>query len=170
MGFITYIPTKPDGTLRICIDPCNLNKAIIRAHYKAPTLEEILNKLPGATVFSKMNAKDGFLSVHLDTPSIYLTAFNTHKGRYRFLRMPFGLKMSQDVFQMGMDNITDRLPGIILIHNDICIFGKTQQEHDENLLQLMKTATNMALCLIVVNATSANHKYLSTEPYSQHKG
>ena len=48
--------------------------------------------------------------------------------------------MSQDVFQMRMDNITERLAGITSIHDDICIFGKTQQEHNENLLQLMKTA------------------------------
>ena len=46
--------------------------------------------------------------------------------------------MSQDVFQMRMDNITERLKGIFSIHDDICVFGKTQQEHDENLLQLMR--------------------------------
>ena len=92
-----------------------------------------------------MDAKNGFWSIHLDTPSSYLTTFNMHKGRYRFLRMPFGLKMSQDVFQMRMDNITERLEGIISIHDDICIFGKTQQEHDENLLQLMKTAQKNGL-------------------------
>ena len=76
----------------------------------------------------------------LVTPPSYLTTFTTHKGRYRFLRMPFGLKMLQDVFQMGMDNITERLKGIISIHDDICVFGRTQQEYDENLLQLMKIA------------------------------
>ena len=141
---ITY-PTKQDGSLRICLDPRDLNKAIIREHYKAPTLEEISHRLSGATVFSKMDAKNGFWSIHLDTPSSYLTTFNMHKGRYRFLRMPFGLKMSQDVFQMRMDNITERLEGIISIHDDICIFGKTQQEHDENLLQLMKTAQKNSL-------------------------
>ena len=141
---ITY-PTKPDGSLRICLDPRNLNKAIIREHYKAPTLEEISHRLSGATVFSKLDAKNGFWSIHLDTPSSYLTTFNTHKGRYRILRMPFGLKMSQDVFQMRMDNITERLKGIMSIHDDICVFGKTQQEHDENLLQLMKIAQKHGL-------------------------
>ena len=103
---ITY-PRKPDGTLCICLDPRDLNKAIIREHYKAPTLEEISHKLAGATVFSKLDAKDGFWSIHLDDASSHLTTFNTHKGRYRFLRMPFGLKMAQDVFQMRMDEITD---------------------------------------------------------------
>ena len=77
-----------------------------------------------------MDAKDGFWSVNLDTPSSYLTTFNTHKGRYRFLHMPLGLKLSLDVYQMRMDQIAERLPGIISIHDEICIFSKTQQEHN----------------------------------------
>ena len=56
---ITY-PTKPDGSLRICLDPCDLNKAIIREHYKAPMLEEISHWLSGATVFSKLDARMAF--------------------------------------------------------------------------------------------------------------
>ena len=52
--------------------------------------------------------------------------------------------MSQDIFQMRMDNITERLAGIISVHDDICIFSKPQQEHNENL-QLMKVAQKMAL-------------------------
>ena len=63
--------------------------------------------------------------------------------------MSFGLKMSQDVFQMRMDNIAERLTeglkGIISIHDGICVFGKNQQEHDENLLQLMKIAQKHGL-------------------------
>ena len=136
---ITY-PRKPHSTIHICLDPKDLNRAIIREHYKAPTLEEISHKLLGATIFSKLDAKDGFWSIHLDTPSSYLTTFNTHKGRYRFLHMPFGLKMSQDVLQMRMVHITDSLPGVIAIHDDICVYGKTQKQHDIHLLQLLKTA------------------------------
>ena len=99
---ITY-PCELDGTLCICLDPKDLNKAMIREHYKAPTLKEISHKLAGATIFSKLDAKDGFWNIHLDTTSSYLTAVNTHKGRYRFLQMPFGLKMSKDIFQMRVD-------------------------------------------------------------------
>ena len=139
---LTY-PRKSDGTICPCLDPHDLNKAIIHEHYKAPTLGEISHKLSSATVFLKLDAKDGFWSIHLDTPSSYLTIFNTHKGCYQYLHMPSGLKMSQDVFQTCMDQITDRLPGIIAIHNDICVYGKTTEEHDTNLLQLMKTASKM---------------------------
>ena len=85
---LTY-PCKPDGSLHICLDPTDLNEAVIREHYKAPTLDEITHKLSGAKVFSKSDAKDGFWSIHLDTPSSYLTTFNTHKGHYQFLHMPF---------------------------------------------------------------------------------
>ena len=59
--------------------------------------------------------------------------------------MAFGLKMLQDVFQMQMDQITGRLPGIIAIHGDICVYGKDITEHDHNLLQLMKTAQGQGL-------------------------
>ena len=56
---ITY-PCKPDGTVCMYLDPKDLNKAIIREHYKAPTLEEISHKLAGVTIFSKLDAKYGF--------------------------------------------------------------------------------------------------------------
>ena len=95
----TY-PQKPDGFLCICLDPHDVNKAIIQEHYKAPNLDEINHKLSGTTVFSRLDAKDGFWSIHLDIPSSYVTKFNTHKGHYMFLHMPFGIKMLQDVFLM----------------------------------------------------------------------
>ena len=71
--------------------------------------------------------------------------FGAHKGRYRFHHMLSGLKMSQDVFQMRMDQITNRLPGVIAIHDDICIYRKTQEQHDKHLLQLLKTALKNGL-------------------------
>ena len=118
---------------------------IIWEHYKAPILDEITHKLSRAKVFSKLDTKDGIWSIHLYKPSPYLTTFNTHKGHYQFLHMPFGLKMSQDVFQRCMDQITDRLPGIIAIHNEICMYGQDIAEHDHNLLQFMKTAQGQGL-------------------------
>ena len=84
---LTY-PRKSDDTICPCLDPSDLNKAIICEHYKAPTLEEISYKLSSATVFSKLDAKGGFWSIHLDTPSSYLPTFNTHKGCYQYLHMP----------------------------------------------------------------------------------
>ena len=91
LSSLTY-PCKPDGSLHICLDPKDLNKAIVQEHYKAPTLDEITYCLSGTTCFSKLDAKDGFWSIHLEEDSSYLTTFNTHCGRYRFLYMPFWLE------------------------------------------------------------------------------
>ena len=106
-----------------------------------PRLRSLITKWR-ATFFSKLNIQDSFWSIHLDEKSSYLTMFNMHHGRYRFLHMPFGLKMSQDVFEMQMDQTTDCLPSIIAIHDDICIFGHIPEEHDEHLLCMMETARN----------------------------
>ena len=146
---LTY-PHKPGGSLCICLDPKDLNKAIVQEHYKAPTLDEITHCLSWATCFSKLDAKDGFWSIHLDEDSSYLTTFNTHHGRYRFLHMPFSLKMSQDIFQMWMDQATDHLHSIIAIHDDICMFGHTPEKHDEHLLHLMESAKTHG---IIFNST-----------------
>ena len=82
-------PRKSDGTICHCLDSCDLNKAIIREHYKAPALDKISHRLSSTTVFSKLDVKDGFWSIHLNTPSSYLATFNTHKGHYQYLCVPF---------------------------------------------------------------------------------
>ena len=94
---------KSNGKLRLCLDPKDLNAAIKREHHVTATLEELLPKLSGAEVFSIVDAKCGYWNVVLDQESSYLTTFNSPYGRYRFKRMPFGLKMSQDIFQTRTD-------------------------------------------------------------------
>ena len=81
-----------------------------------------------------------FLQVHLTEESSKLLVINTHKGRYRFKRMPFGAKMSQDVFQMKMDLIMERCPGVISIHDDIVVYGVSKEDHDANLVNLLNVA------------------------------
>jgi len=139
---------KKDGSLRICLDPKDLNKAIKRSHHKTPTQEEITHKLADSRFFSKLDAKNGYWSVKLDETNSFLTTFNTPFGRYRYLRMPFGLVMSQDVFQQKMDQILENCPGTIGITDDVVVFGKTEEEHDKNLHNLFKIAMQQGLTFI----------------------
>ena len=74
-------PCKPDGTLHICLDPKDLNKAIVWGHYKAPSLDEISPQLNSATCSSKLDTKDNLWSIHLDAKSLYMTNFNTRHDR-----------------------------------------------------------------------------------------
>ncbi|KAK7087943.1 hypothetical protein V1264_021931 [Littorina saxatilis] len=77
------VATKKSGSLRICIDPRPLNKALKREHYTLPVLEDILPKLAHARVFSKLDLSNAYWHVHLDEESSLLTTFQTPYGRYR---------------------------------------------------------------------------------------
>ncbi|XP_012942933.1 uncharacterized protein K02A2.6-like [Aplysia californica] len=141
--------TKPNGSLRLCLDPKDLNKAILREHYTTPTLEEILPSLSlsDAQYFSILDAKCGYWNVEFDEESSYLTTFNSPEGRFRFLRMPFGLRMSQDIFQKKMDQTFEGCQGVIGITDDIVVFGKTEQEHDQNLQEMIRRCVETGLKL-----------------------
>ena len=131
---------KQSGKLRICLDPRDLNKAIMRPHYPTKNLEDVSYKLKGAKIFSKLDARQGYWAIHLDHESSLKTTFNSPHGRYRFLRLPFGLNLSQDVFQLKMDMIIENCPGTLGIADDIAVFGKNEEEHDANLHHLMTRA------------------------------
>ena len=124
---------KRSGALRVCIDPHELNKALQREHYTLPILEDVLHELQGATVFSKADLSSGYWHVKLDDESSLLTTFQTCFGRYRWCRLPFGTTVSSEVFQKHLLEALRGLPGIICIADDIVIYGKTLEEHDENL-------------------------------------
>ena len=143
---VTY-PVKPSGEVRPCLDARDLNEAIIWENHKSQTVEEIAHQLVGAVVFTKADALKAFLQVHLTEESSKLLVINTHKGRYRFKRMPFGAKMSQDVFQMKMDLIMERCPGVISIHDDIAVYGVSDEDHDANLINLLNVAQVEGLVL-----------------------
>ena len=74
-------PRKPNREVRVCLDPSNLNKAIIREHHKPMTVEEIAHELAGATFYTKANALKAFLQIHLTHEASLLTTFNSHRGR-----------------------------------------------------------------------------------------
>ena len=136
---------KPNGRWRICLDPRDLNKAIKRSHMPTQTLDEVRHKFNGATIFSTLDAKHGYWSVKLDQESSKLTTFNSPFGRYRFKRLPFGLCISQDIFQAKMTQILEGCPGVIGLADDIAVIGRTEEEHDANLHNLMQVATQHGL-------------------------
>ena len=122
---------KPNGKLRICIDPRDLNKAIKREHFPTKTVEEVVARMPNAKIFSVLDASSGFWQIELDQESSKLCTFNTPFGRYRFKRLPFGICSAQDVFQHVMSEIFSGIEGVEVIVDDLLIWGENQQQHDE---------------------------------------
>ena len=145
---------KKDGSLRICLDPRKLNQSLKRCPHKVPTLEELNPAFSQAKYFSKLDAKAGYWSVHLDEASQELTTFRSPFGRYCFRRLPFGLSVSQDIFQQRMDTIIAQVPGCVCIADDVAVFGRTEEEHDANLWRLLEVAQkeglvfNSAKCVV----------------------
>ena len=140
------IVKKPNGKIRVCLDPRDLNRAIKRSHYPLPTIEEVATRLSGAKVFSVLDAKCGFWQVKLDEKSSYLTTMNTPFGRYRWLRMPFGINSAPEVWQQRMHELVEGLTGVEVIADDflVCGFGDTNEaaiaNHDQNLKAFLRRA------------------------------
>ena len=131
---------KPNGKLRICIDPRDLNKAIKREHYPMRTIEEIVSRMPNAKVFSVLDASSGFWQVKLDRDSAKLCTFNTPFGRYMFTRLPFGISSAPDVFQSIMSEMFEDIDGVEVVVDDLLIWGETEEEHDIRLKQVLERA------------------------------
>ena len=103
---------KKNNKIQICLDPRDLNKAIMRSHYPLPTIEQVAAGLSKAKVFTVLDAKTGFWQVKLDQQSSYLTTFNTPFGRYR---------CAPEVWQQRMNQIVEGLAGVEVITNDFLV-------------------------------------------------
>ena len=101
---------KPDK-IRLCIEPKNLNDAVKREHYPVKTIESVLTRLPEAKIFSTLDAASGFWQIPLDQESSLLTCFNTPFGRYKFNRLPFGVKSAPEVYQRTMEELFGDIEG-----------------------------------------------------------
>lgn len=126
--------------LRVCLDPRDLNKWEKREHYRSKTVDEVVTELNGAKFFTIVDAKKGYWYVPLDEESSYLTIFSTPFGWYRFKRLPFGLVVSQDVFQKQHDTAFEGFDGVTGIADDTFVYGSSEVEHDRNLTKLMDRA------------------------------
>ena len=138
---------KPNGKLRICLDPRNLNKAVKRPHYTMPTLDDAVSKMAGARYFSKLDAQSGYWQIKLEEKSSYYSTFNSPFGRYRFKRLPFGIISAQDLFQQKMDEMFEDMPGVTPLIDDVIIHGTTREEHDYNLKSALERASKSNLRL-----------------------
>lgn len=133
------IVKKTDGSLRICLDPKDLNKIIKTQKYKIPTIDDIAIKLKGSKYYTTLDATSGFWNIPLDEASSKLCTFGTPFGRYRFKRMPFGITSASEVFQERFKEIFD-MEGVEIYIDDILIHGKTKEEHDRRLKQVFEKA------------------------------
>jgi hypothetical protein len=134
------VTEKKNGSLRLCLDPKPLNKAIRRERHVIPTVEDVLYRLNGKQVFTVVDMKDSYWHVKLDEPSSFLCTFHTPWGRKRFLRMPFGISSASEIMQKRNEQTFADIPGVHVIADDLIIAGSSEAEHDAILLRVLERA------------------------------
>ncbi|GJZ97018.1 putative reverse transcriptase domain-containing protein [Tanacetum coccineum] len=135
---------KKDGSFRMCIDYRELNKLTVKNRYPLPRIDDLFDQLQGSSVYSKIDLRSGYHQLRVrERRTIPKTAFRTRYGHYEFQVMPFGLTNAPAVFMDLMNRVCkpylDKF--VIVFIDDILIYSKSKQEHEEHLkiiLELLK--------------------------------
>lgn len=134
------IVEKPNGSIRICLDPSDLNKVIIRQPHLIPTINDLSDKLNHKKLYTLLDLKDGFYHIVLDSKSADKCCFSTPFGIYQFLRCPFGLSSAPELFQKVNETIFSGIKNVLKYLDDLLVVGDTEAEHDEALDAVMERA------------------------------
>ena len=125
---------KPNGSLRICLDPTDLNKEIVRPVCNSQTMDDVIEKLKGAKYFAVFDTIKGFFHVPLDQESKMLTAMLTPFGMYVYNVLTVGLSNATDLFETCIREILEGLNGVTNIGDDVLVFGRTESEFKNNVV------------------------------------
>eukprot|EP00112_Aurelia_sp_Birch-Aquarium-sp1_P016953 Seg3886.2 transcript_id=Seg3886.2/GoldUCD/mRNA.D3Y31 product="Transposon Tf2-3 polyprotein" protein_id=Seg3886.2/GoldUCD/D3Y31 len=139
------ITEKPDGSMKICLDPKPLNEAIRREHHRLPTADDVHSKLANKKIFTVIDERHAFWQVPLTKDSSYLCTFHTPWGRKRFLRMPFGICSASEVMQKRNESLFGDIQDVHVISDDIIIAAKNEEEHDKTLVKVLERARSQGI-------------------------
>jgi hypothetical protein len=135
---ILFVPKK-DGGLRLCVDYRGLNKVTIKNRHPLPLIDETLDRLQGAKIFTKLDLKDAYHRVRIREGHEWKTAFRTRYGHFEYLVMPFGLANAPATFQAYINTaLVGLLDHFVVVYlDDILIYSRNEDEHHDHVRQVL---------------------------------
>ncbi|XP_057674326.1 uncharacterized protein K02A2.6-like [Corythoichthys intestinalis] len=139
---------KPDGSVRICGDyKLTVNRASRVDQYPIPRVDDLFAQLNGGRRFTKLDMSHAYQQVVLEEESRKYVTINTHKGLFTYTRLPFGVASSPAIFQRTMEGLLGDIPNVAIYLDDILVSGPSQQQHLENLEQVLNRLEQSGLRL-----------------------
>ncbi|CAJ2651612.1 unnamed protein product [Trifolium pratense] len=134
-GAPVLLVKKKDGKSRLCVDYRKLNKVTIKNRYPLPRIDDLMDQLKDASVFSKIDLKSGYHQIRVRDEDVQKTAFRTRYGHYEYLVMPFGVTNAPAIFMDYMNRVfhpfLDKF--VVVFIDDILVYSKSEEEHEEHL-------------------------------------
>ena len=138
-GAAVMFVAKKNGGFRVCCDWRMLNKITVKNRYPLPRIDETLDALSGATVFSSLDLCSGYFQIRITDEDAHKTAFTTPLGHYEFKVLGQGLANSPATFQSVMNRVFAKQLGkfVVIYLDDIMVFSKSPEEHAQHLEEVL---------------------------------
>jgi len=135
---VFFIPKK-DGKKRMVQDYCYLNKGTTKNNYPLLLIPELIDRIGDAKVFTKLDLRWGYNNVWIKEGDEWKAAFTCQDGAFEPLVMFFGLCNSPETFQTMMNEIFHDMAVVVMVYiDDILIFTKTEEGHDEIVEEVLR--------------------------------
>ncbi|XP_053606236.1 uncharacterized protein K02A2.6-like [Plodia interpunctella] len=131
------VKKKEKDQYRLVIDMRKANEAVMRERVPLPTFEELLADLNGCKFFSTLDLKSGYHQLELDEDSRNITVFSSSLGLFRYKRLFFGVRCASEMFQRVIAHLLQGIEGVANSQDDIRIGGRTREEHDARLREVL---------------------------------